>query len=171
MPSHYLNQCWDIVNWTLRNMLQWNLNRNSNMFIEEYAFENIIWKMAVILSQCVKWWLVEYSVLNHVLNQWCFFIDKLPCNDINTQNVISLCRILSTIFNIVIWMRNWFFLFNMKILSYQDRIHIKLRQSHDRLISVEIATHEKIVFILKCPPPPPPPPISEGSLSSLSRVK
>ena len=23
--SHYLNQCWHIVNWTLRNKLQWNL--------------------------------------------------------------------------------------------------------------------------------------------------
>ena len=27
-PSHYLNQWWNIVNWTLRNKLQWNLNRN-----------------------------------------------------------------------------------------------------------------------------------------------
>ena len=34
-PSHYLNQCWDIVNWTLRNKLQWTLNRNSNLFIQE----------------------------------------------------------------------------------------------------------------------------------------
>ena len=23
-PSHYLNKCWHIVNWTLRNKLQWN---------------------------------------------------------------------------------------------------------------------------------------------------
>ena len=27
-PSHYLNQYWDIVNLTLGNKLQWNLNRN-----------------------------------------------------------------------------------------------------------------------------------------------
>ena len=79
------------------------------MFIEENAFENIIWKMAVILSQCVKWWLVEYSVLNHVLNQWCFIIYKVPYNDIKTQNGSSFCRtILSNILNIVIWTRNWF---------------------------------------------------------------
>ena len=26
-PSHYLNQCWHIVNWTLRNKLQWNHNQ------------------------------------------------------------------------------------------------------------------------------------------------
>ena len=54
-PSHYLNQCWNIVNWTLGNKLQWNLNRNLNIFIEENAFENV-WKMAAILSrpQCVN---------------------------------------------------------------------------------------------------------------------
>ena len=34
-PSHYLNQCWDIVNWTLRNKSQWNLNRNLYIFIQE----------------------------------------------------------------------------------------------------------------------------------------
>ena len=55
-PSHYLNQCWNIVNWTPRNKLQWNVNRNSNIFIQENPFENGVWKMAAILSrpQCVK---------------------------------------------------------------------------------------------------------------------
>ena len=28
-PNHYLNQCWFIVNWTLRNKFQWNSNPNS----------------------------------------------------------------------------------------------------------------------------------------------
>ena len=56
MPSHYLNQCWNIVNWTLRNKLQWNLNRNSYIFNQENAFENVVWKMVAILSrpQCVN---------------------------------------------------------------------------------------------------------------------
>ena len=55
-PSHYLNQCWNIVNCTLRNKLQWNLNLNSNIFIQEIAFESVVWEMAAILSrpQCVK---------------------------------------------------------------------------------------------------------------------
>ena len=26
--SHYLNQCWNIINWTPRNKLQWKFNRN-----------------------------------------------------------------------------------------------------------------------------------------------
>ena len=25
-PSHYLNQCWGIVNWTIRNKLEWNFS-------------------------------------------------------------------------------------------------------------------------------------------------
>ena len=35
----------------LRNKLQWNLNRNSYIFIQENVFENVVWKMATILSQ------------------------------------------------------------------------------------------------------------------------
>ena len=42
--------------WTLGNKLQWNFNRNSNIFIHENAFENVVCEMASILSrlQCVK---------------------------------------------------------------------------------------------------------------------
>ena len=36
--------------------LQWNLNRNSSIFFNENVFENVVWKIAAILSlpQCVK---------------------------------------------------------------------------------------------------------------------
>ena len=37
-PSHYLNQCWVIVNWTLSRKLQWNLNKNTKLFIGGNAF-------------------------------------------------------------------------------------------------------------------------------------
>ena len=65
--SHYLNQCWNIVNWILRNKLQWYFNRNSDIFIQENALENVVCEMASILSrpQCVKspiW--QSYSRLN-----------------------------------------------------------------------------------------------------------
>ena len=35
--------------------LQWNFNRNLYIFIQENAFENVVWKMAAILSlpQCI----------------------------------------------------------------------------------------------------------------------
>ena len=51
------NQYWNIVNWTLRNKLQWNFNRNSNMLIQENAHKNVVCEMMSILSrsQCVKW--------------------------------------------------------------------------------------------------------------------
>ena len=45
-----LNQCWHIVNWTLRNKLQWNLNQNSYIFIHKNAIENVVYKMVAILS-------------------------------------------------------------------------------------------------------------------------
>ena len=52
-PSYYLNQCWNIVNWTLENNLQCHLNRN--LFIQENTFQNVVGKM-VILSrpQCIN---------------------------------------------------------------------------------------------------------------------
>ena len=47
---------WNNVNWTLRNKLQWNFNRNSNIFIQENALEHVVCEMASILSrpQCVN---------------------------------------------------------------------------------------------------------------------
>ena len=55
-PSHYLNQCWHVVNWTIRNKLQWIFNYNTCIYIEENTLENVVWEMAAILSrpQCVK---------------------------------------------------------------------------------------------------------------------
>ena len=55
-PSHYINQCWNIIDWTLRNKCHWNFNWNSNIFIQENALENVVCEMLSILSwpQCVK---------------------------------------------------------------------------------------------------------------------
>ena len=53
-PSHYLNQCWVIVNWTLRNKLQWNFNQTTKFFIHVNASENVVCEMAAILSR--GWW-------------------------------------------------------------------------------------------------------------------
>ena len=41
-PSHYINQCWFIVNWTPENKFQWNVNQDSIIFIQENAFENAV---------------------------------------------------------------------------------------------------------------------------------
>ena len=58
-------QCWNIFNWTLGNKLQWNLNQNSYIFIQENALANVVWKMAAILPrpQCVKNIIIKLSML------------------------------------------------------------------------------------------------------------
>ena len=45
-----------IINQTFRNKLQWNLNRNSYIFIQENPLQIVVWKLATILSRppCVK---------------------------------------------------------------------------------------------------------------------
>ena len=50
-----LNQCWNVHNWTLRNKLQWNINQNQDIFIQENMFENVVCKTLAILcwSHCV----------------------------------------------------------------------------------------------------------------------
>ena len=62
-PSHCLNQCWIIVNWTLRNKLQWNLNQNTKLFIHKNASENVGCEMAAILSRG-RW--VKHCITYHL---------------------------------------------------------------------------------------------------------
>ena len=56
VPSHYLNQCCNIINSTHGNKLQWNLNGKSYIFIKENAFQIAVCEMAAILSRslCIK---------------------------------------------------------------------------------------------------------------------
>ena len=57
-----LNQCWIIANWTTWNKFQWNFNWDSNIFIQENEFQNVVWKVVVILSPIwilhiiLSWW-------------------------------------------------------------------------------------------------------------------
>ena len=50
------HQRWKIVILTLRNKLKWNVNRNTYIFIQENAFENVVRILAAISSrpQCVN---------------------------------------------------------------------------------------------------------------------
>ena len=45
-----------LFDWTLENKLQWNLNGKLCIFIHEHAFQNVVVKMAAILTrpQCVN---------------------------------------------------------------------------------------------------------------------
>ena len=51
VPSHYLNQSWNIVHPTLRSKIQWNLNQNLYIFIKKNAIENVFCEMWAILTQ------------------------------------------------------------------------------------------------------------------------
>ena len=50
VSSHYLNQYWSIVNWIPGNRIQCNFHQHTTIFIQENAFEYVIWKMAAIMS-------------------------------------------------------------------------------------------------------------------------
>ena len=70
-PNHYLEQCWLIFNWSLRNKHQWNFDQNSNIFIEANPFQNV-WKMAAMLSrpQCVNKMLPYVNYIGKVFIDW-----------------------------------------------------------------------------------------------------
>ena len=63
LPSHYLNQCWVIIDWTLRNKLQWKCNQFSKLFIDENSSENIVCEMAAIWStgRWVNLWILSHN--------------------------------------------------------------------------------------------------------------
>ena len=96
-PSHYLNQCWVIANWTLRNKLQWNFYQNTKLFIYENASENIVCQMAAI-SSTGRWvkqspahitpskpYNISYSIILYV-----YPMESVPTIYGNTQ-VINTC--------------------------------------------------------------------------------
>ena len=58
----------EYFHFTLRNILQWNFNRNSDIFIQENAFESVVCEMAAILSrpQCVNSLWCSYTTWHHL---------------------------------------------------------------------------------------------------------
>ena len=66
-PSHYLNQCWFIVNWTFTNKLYWCFNQNTKLYIHKNASQNIVCEKAAILSRGK--WVNSFSTASAVLNQ------------------------------------------------------------------------------------------------------
>ena len=81
-PIHYLNQCCFIVNCALRNKLQWNINQNTKLVINENASEYIVWEMVAIWCQG-RW--VKKQWVNHMsASSLCIcnanFMSTLPVN-------------------------------------------------------------------------------------------
>ena len=96
-PSHYLNQCWDFVNWTLRNKLQWNFNRNQFIFIQENALETIVCETASIPSrpQWVKGEIPSISPKRGDVSTEKGYSIQMPCKTLS--NMEGSASILSQI--------------------------------------------------------------------------
>ena len=68
-PSHYLNQCWSVVNWTLRNKLKWNSNQYTKLLFMVLLPIMSSGKMVAILSKGV-WVNQGLSGPNLVILAW-----------------------------------------------------------------------------------------------------
>ena len=118
MADDNLNQRWNIVNWTLRNKLQWNFNRKPNMFIQDNAFESVVCEMAAIFSrpQCVN------SISQGAQANWAN----------NSNNSLSGMKRFANIWNNVCFFINWILwgtafceiLFQTHQLSYRKFPHV-----------------------------------------------
>ena len=90
------------VNSNLRNKLQWNIKQNSDIFIQENAFENVVCEMAAILSQpqCVKVGRCVQGIISHtgnmnllcscILQRWMPFSVDCPFVRLMAECVVHL---------------------------------------------------------------------------------
>ena len=72
-PQHSLNQCWHVVNFTIRNTSQSNFNRNSYIFKKmHFKMSSGKWRPFCLVHNvlrypwwCLMNWVVEYSGSDH----------------------------------------------------------------------------------------------------------
>ena len=98
MPSHYLNQCRHIVNWTHGNKFQWNMSQNTSILTQENQCENVVCDMAAILfwPQCVKQF--------HSANCWGIF-SKIW--QFKMSKILRLCRIQQKMMSVQQYIYIW----------------------------------------------------------------
>ena len=78
MPSHYLNQCWNIIDWTIKNKLQWNFNRYAYFFIQRNAFENVFCEKVAIRSR-ERWVNTEWHYVLKAVRHQKSFVNSSQC--------------------------------------------------------------------------------------------
>ena len=105
-----MNQGWNIFNWTLENQFQWQLIRNQHIFIQDYAFENVVCKMASISSR--PQWVKMYTC-----DQWLKF-GKLAILFLfpNTYQIIHIRFLIISVCFLMIWYW-WILLLSSRIIS------------------------------------------------------
>ena len=92
-PSHYLNQCWNIVDWNLRNKFRWNPIQTPFIFIQKIHLKLSFgrWRpfvpASVFLKQgvhvCKLWVAVK-------LWQYGFTVDMGYCNSMDMRNAFFI---------------------------------------------------------------------------------
>ena len=73
--SPYLNQWWSLVNWTIRNRLQWNMNQDVNLSVKKW-FENVFCKISAIFQVAICWRIVLSTSRNRTIGR---FSDDYKC--------------------------------------------------------------------------------------------
>ena len=77
--------------------LEWNLNRSLCIFVQENTFENIVWKMAAILSQPqyvkVRSWnngmrCMSFFIL--IVKEWATYVENSACS---YRLIVSSCKV------------------------------------------------------------------------------
>ena len=138
-PSHYLNHCWNNVNWTRRNKLLWYFNRNSNIFTQENAFESTVCQMAAILyrPQCVKWISQDIDHCHVLIFRW---ISKYVLQNILPLRKYIRLEIYAQIRTYTIQPIYCYLLINLNIIRIKNY----------KLLDC-------CIFVCNLPPPPPPP--------------
>ena len=77
--SYYLNQQWRIIDLTPWNKFKWNFNQNTNIFMLENAFDDVVCNISAILSQPrrIKNVFFFFNFFgNHEL--WTKFVNQMP---------------------------------------------------------------------------------------------
>ena len=121
-PSHYLNQWWLVVKRMIK--LQWNLNQNVSINIQENGFENVICKIFLSGSQCVR-----ILLTNH---QWdptghCW-IDSLSKSQLTHLSLDKMAAISQTTFSDAFSLMKSFLFWLKFHWSLFLRVHLTITQ-------------------------------------------
>ena len=106
-PSHYLNQCWIIVNWTRKNKLLWNFNQNAKLSIHENASENIVCKMAPILLR-ESWVKMHFGGIFYIAQTSRFGSFTIQCIIMSLQTDMEICHLIFFIFTLIIHQKQFY---------------------------------------------------------------